>query len=1042
MTSFEVLYQINNLIITKTREQEIISIIDALKNILDKDKRKKFILLTSSIFVPRTISENVPGRMFLDETTLTPSVNPADIYVSYNLFNMFKSCGAEIGIVHSKTDYFPADKMTEYKLNLFQASSDKWEVYTVEKLRFNIKPTDAVISNSISPGQFTDIIIDRGVSIIRENKSYMGTSGDYVCWNLKTLICQKLILEINNTGIYSKNIKNELPKSSENNLVNEENKIQLTSEELKSGSKNVTEKSKSFTGSNEYLGNINKQNELKSATEIPKNFAGANGHPEIINEQNRTKSEVPIINNESYQLTKLKQYLDHKHVDAKITQKILEHHGEFISSLSVKPIITWKLKQLKWSNIYCYGPNNVINFTKLSGLVSLVGKNKTGKSSVLDILIYLLFGYINRGSTGDLLNRFTSLRDYYAELIFNTYNSSNMMQECEEDTYLIIRKSKNEVSLYCNGKHLSSNTKDVYSKIENIIGSRENFIYSVLSTQESTQFLDLGSSVQQKVLESLFNLDILKEKHNEVKIKANELKKLQVPPPLPETKINPSEILTKIAEEEGKVASEENEISQKISELTKNIDSISDARVRNVELLSVAKSELEKYQRQLLKTQSDQIKELREKISLIEKTYNFTWDSSRCNACKSNQAQLSRITGYDVAKIELERLLRNNKTQESMIAENKLVDCRNNIGKLEKERSELEQRLAELNSMRDGLSGNLGLLRKKKNSMISLLEKSADKIKNIKTANLSYDTVRAMHDEYERKKTELEIYPAYADALDHKHGLSHIILQENANLVCNRMNELLSKIAPFKVAFEFSESKFIIKIVQDNQMFDISLGSGYQKFVINLVLRIVAANQACISMPKFLIIDEGFGCLDSNNLGSVTSMLHGIKKHFDFILLISHINELQNLSDIKLNIVQDNGISKIQNSDMNIQYEFSIRSADQGLGPIAQLMPEPKTQSRAIASMDPTSIISIDSSQIVQSNKINVSVPKNEKSANVAESKNNDTSCMEIIGSGGNKKYFCKICKTEFAMRKNVDVNHVKTKIHQKNVGKNTTLIS
>lgn len=53
--------------------------------------------------------------------------------------------------------------------------------------------------------------------------------------------------------------------------------------------------------------------------------------------------------------------------------------------------VNWSLKELEWSNLFCYGENNKIDFENLRGLVGIFGKNFSGKSSIVDSLLYTLF---------------------------------------------------------------------------------------------------------------------------------------------------------------------------------------------------------------------------------------------------------------------------------------------------------------------------------------------------------------------------------------------------------------------------------------------------------------------------------------------------------------------------------------------------------------------------------------------------------------------------------------------------------------------------
>lgn len=155
-------------------------------------------------------------------------------------------------------------------------------------------------------------------------------------------------------------------------------------------------------------------------------------------------------------------------------------------------------------------------------------------------------------------------------------------------------------------------------------------------------------------------------------------------------------------------------------------------------------------------------------------------------------------------------------------------------------------------------------------------------------------------------------------------------------------------------------------------------------------------------MPRFLIIDEGFGCLDTINLGHVAQMLHGIKKYFDFILIISHIGELQNLSDIKLAITQNDNISAIKNCDTSTEYVIKGYSA-----------PDTRLSSRTVS----TSMSDVKKTP-----------PKTESSSGK----------LETITRNGTEYFYCKYCKVELQKRPNAESKHLNSQGHQKRTGKQT----
>jgi ABC-type sulfate/molybdate transport systems ATPase subunit len=45
-------------------------------------------------------------------------------------------------------------------------------------------------------------------------------------------------------------------------------------------------------------------------------------------------------------------------------------------------------------------------------------------------------------------------------------------------------------------------------------------------------------------------------------------------------------------------------------------------------------------------------------------------------------------------------------------------------------------------------------------------------------------------------------------------------------------------------------------------------------------------------MPNFLIIDEGFGCMDNEHLNNTKDFLMNIQSRFDYIVLVSHIDNM------------------------------------------------------------------------------------------------------------------------------------------------------
>ena len=52
---------------------------------------------------------------------------------------------------------------------------------------------------------------------------------------------------------------------------------------------------------------------------------------------------------------------------------------------------------MEWNYLFNYGKGNSIDFSKLSGLVGIFGKNYSGKSSIIDAALFGLFNTTSKG---------------------------------------------------------------------------------------------------------------------------------------------------------------------------------------------------------------------------------------------------------------------------------------------------------------------------------------------------------------------------------------------------------------------------------------------------------------------------------------------------------------------------------------------------------------------------------------------------------------------------------------------------------------------
>ena len=159
------------------------------------------------------------------------------------------------------------------------------------------------------------------------------------------------------------------------------------------------------------------------------------------------------------------------------------------------------IKELRWSNCFSYGANNVINFVK-APLTQLVGKNGHGKSSVALILEEVLFNKNSKGiKKADILNRYIKEKAYTIELDLER-DGNEYTIKCTRGTQQTVKLLKNDVDI---SGHTATQT---YKIIEDIIGiDHKSFAQIVYqSNASSLEFLTSADTARKKFLIEILNL--------------------------------------------------------------------------------------------------------------------------------------------------------------------------------------------------------------------------------------------------------------------------------------------------------------------------------------------------------------------------------------------------------------------------------------------------------------------------------------------------------------------------------------------------------
>ncbi len=225
---------------------------------------------------------------------------------------------------------------------------------------------------------------------------------------------------------------------------------------------------------------------------------------------------VGNVRDSDYQYNLIEEYLKTNHFVDEDTlidiKKINEDLNSRLPEDDVQRGINWQVKKFEFDNMFSYGEDNVVDFTKLSGIIGMFAPNASGKSSLLDALSFCLFDRSSRAYKA--INVLNNKKDWF---------KCKATLEVEGREYFIERNAKKQknghvkvnVDFYTfadDGEKISMNgdqrrTTDV--NIRKLIGTYDDFVMTALSLQtNSTVFIDKTQKERKELLASFMGIGV------------------------------------------------------------------------------------------------------------------------------------------------------------------------------------------------------------------------------------------------------------------------------------------------------------------------------------------------------------------------------------------------------------------------------------------------------------------------------------------------------------------------------------------------------
>lgn len=693
----------------------------------------------------------------------------------------------------------------------------------------------------------------------------------------------------------------------------------------------------------------------------------------IVKKQN--KKVLQQVNNQDFISKTFEDYLQQESLSNETKNKILDFHTKQLQIVQNKLNIykPWTLKWMTWSNLFCYGENNWINFENFDkSVVVLNGENRSGKSSILDILTLALFNKTSRGTKCETVNKHA--KSGSVKLCFTVSHDSFIIQQHYNNKKIL------SCNLYKNGNDITKHSVvATYDYISQIIGDYQLFTQICIALQSRTSLVDSSKNFSE-ILGKIGGLEIFQAIEvitKEQRLDLNRINKLLVKDIQnfsTEQSLNALDNLNKNVQKHQNLVKECRESKKMITKKLQNCKSfvnkqnlddiinhwkinysqnktvqqitdenlvtmfktIQDLHTDSLILQSkiTIKIKITKTKQQIV----DETNNLTEMLSQIPKNFhegnplsqeleNFHTKIAYANSVDTfSLLTIKKLLQHCENCSELLEKISSEQVQESktILATNEMIKNRIKFSQLSEKLKILQQEYTVLK-----LQENLKQIQELVNSVYYSLNSEQNEWKQLEelqereelllqqlqvyqeqltNQQLVHSSLTSKIEEYNKNLSQINFLDQYLQLINYKTGIPNKILKSSLSFIESEANNFLTDITDFSLSLQMNDNLEIYTV--ENQIFiPAQISSGFQKFLIDFVLRICILQTNCIPNPEILFIDEGFGSLDANNINKICECIKTLSKNLKGLVLITHVEELKSYADFVLNMKKEQGKS-------------------------------------------------------------------------------------------------------------------------------------
>lgn len=623
----------------------------------------------------------------------------------------------------------------------------------------------------------------------------------------------------------------------------------------------------------------------------------------------------------------------------------------------------WKIKEIKWENLFKFGSGNYIDFEKYKNSILLIaGPNYSGKTSTIDIITFAIFGTWTKepAKYSDYVNR--NKNDAYSFIIIEKDNKKYSIERKLVLTNKTFKNSVNFRNITDNNKLLNGDDVNETEKlIEKYFGTLESFLLTTLITQsESFGFIKEKSTKRKEILNQFLSIDFFKSIENIVSQDLAAAKALydSNQNDIISYKIDNIDIenLRKTHEDfiekwhnDYYDTSKEKSLIRAYEENLKNY-----AIMNQIKILEKSEYDFNQDKNKILL----QVSDLKVKIQNISEYINSMVDfifykQSRDFLLKENESLVNNAIKSVPCDFKFSecQFLQNSLKSKEKVSDNikkiknydeklKNFDFKEYETKCELEKSlkfDLSLSERDLKRVEEHISNIQNKIRQLNPKVMyeevleedyNTAKEKYEKVNNQFSKDLNADQIIQFqinqYDKSVEKLLELNkqsskllynfnLLKTYSEIIG-KNGLPLYLINFYIESISNVVSDIVSTVLDKDVKLEINESKFNIylKNKDEDRYRIIESASGAENFFIGLAIRLAFYKISNLVKSDLLIMDEPATSLDHDHQRKFGDFFNVINQYFGNVIIVTHLDLLKEYTDRVILIENVDGYAKLK----------------------------------------------------------------------------------------------------------------------------------